>query len=71
LRSERETRKRREMQADRQLFILSRLTSFSACLAAGRACVLRRLCSFAEQTALPRAGTWCTQGTAHGVFQQR
>jgi len=44
LRSERETR------ALRQILILSRLTSFPACLAAGRACVLARLCSVASQT---------------------
>jgi len=52
LRSERE---RREMQAVRHVLILSRFASFPACLAAGPACVLLRLCAFAEQTTLPRA----------------
>ena len=37
------------------VLILSRFASFPACLAAGRACVLLRLCAFAEQTTLPRA----------------
>jgi hypothetical protein len=50
LRSERETRER---QAVGQISILSRLTSFPARLAAGRACMLPRLCAFAEQTSLP------------------
>jgi hypothetical protein len=54
-RSARETRERREMQAGRQIFILSRLTSFPACLAAGPACVLLRLCRLAEQTTPPCA----------------
>ena len=51
LRSERE---RRERQAVRLVLILSRLTSFPACLAAGSACVLLRLCGFVEQITLSR-----------------
>ena len=47
LRSERET------QAVRLIVIVSRFASFPACLAAGPACVLPRLCAFAEQTSLP------------------
>ena len=43
LRPERETGERREMLALRQIFVLSRLTSF----------VLPRLCAFAEQSTLP------------------
>jgi hypothetical protein len=42
LRSKREMRERREMQAVGQILTLSRLTSFPACLAAGPACVLMR-----------------------------
>ena len=53
LRSEREMRERREMQAVRRIFILSRFASFPACLAAGPACMLLRLCAFPEQTSLP------------------
>ena len=55
LRSERETGERREMQEGRQVSILSRLTSFPARLAAGRACVLVRLCSLAEEITRSRA----------------
>jgi hypothetical protein len=54
LRSEREMRERREMRVVRRVFILSRFSSFLACLAEGSACVLARLCVFAEQTSLPR-----------------
>jgi hypothetical protein len=51
LRSERE---RREVQAVRRIFILSRLASFPACLALGPACVLTRPCALVEQITLPR-----------------
>ena len=56
LRSERE---RREMQAVRPIFILSRFASFPACLAAGPACVLTRLCAFVEQITLPLLAHCC------------
>ena len=49
LRSERD---RREMQAVQHVSILSRFASFPACLAAGPACVLPRLCAFVEQITL-------------------
>jgi hypothetical protein len=62
--SEREMRERREVRAVRDVFILSRFASLPACLAAGPACVLPRLCASAD---LPASGGIDLPAVAHPI----
>ena len=64
MRSLRSERERREMQEALQILILFRLTSFPAYLAAGRACMLVRLCGLPYRPTQLRSPVHTSPGPA-------